>query len=143
MNSGRRVKGDVLGTILGEPQLEETIPGLEELTTLIERYSTPLLSREPLPPSPRKKAAASDRNGGKKTNKGPPKKKTTHYLTKNVYRELDEAKQFLQGLLPPGSKLLASKSKIVNYALQTLLEDFEAKGNESELVKKLLKEKGK
>lgn len=143
MNSGRRVKDDVLGTILGEPQLEETIPGLEELTTLIERYSTPLLSRDPLPPSPRKKTAAGDRNGRQETHKGPTKKKTTHYLTKNVYRELDEAKQFLQGLLPPGSKLLASKSKIVNYALQALLEDFEAKGNESELVKKLLKEKGK
>ena len=132
-------KNDVMGNLLQEPPPAGTIPGLEELTILIERYSQPLIREEKVPPSPRKPAAA----GKQKPKKTGVKRKTTHYLTREVFKDLGEANNFLRGLLPPGSKLLATKSKIVNYAVKMLLEDFESKGEESELVKKLLKDNPK
>ena len=132
-------KRDVLGNLLQDSPAGGAIPGLDELTLLIERYSQPLIKEEQVPPSPRKPAPSR-----KKRKKQPSKKrKTTHYLTREVFKDLGEANNFLRGLLPAGSKLLATKSKIVNYAVKMLLDDFESKGEESELVKKLLKDNPK
>ncbi|MEW6520730.1 MAG: hypothetical protein AB1461_15095 [Thermodesulfobacteriota bacterium] len=132
-------KRDVLGNILQNAPPGGAIPGLEELTTLIERYSQPLIKPEDIPSSPRRPALPDK----KKIKDSGVKTKTTHYLTREVFKDLGAANNFLRGLLPTGSKLLATKSNIVNYAVKMLLEDFESKGEESELVKKLLKDNPK
>jgi hypothetical protein len=128
-------KRDVLGNILRGAERVDTIPGLDELTVMIERYSRPLIDKGKIPPSPLRPPSLA--KGGKK--RAGVKTKATHYLTKEVFRELDVANNYLRGLLPPGSKLLATKSKIVNYAVKKFLDEFDSKGERSELVKKLLK----
>lgn len=73
--------------------------------------------------------------------KGVAKKKTTHYLNRDVYKELDKALDKLRGLLPEDvSKTEVSKSGMVNYALKVMLDEFETKGEKSELVRKLISE---
>ncbi|MBU4260762.1 MAG: hypothetical protein KKC76_02640 [Proteobacteria bacterium] len=139
MEHKNKTKRDVLGNLLQDSHPTGAIPGLDELTMLIELYSQPLLKQEKVPPSPRKPVVPS-----KKKKKQPSvKTKATHYLTREVFKDLGAANHFLRGLLPTGSKLLATKSNIVNYAVKMLLDDFESKGEESELVKKLLKDNSK
>jgi len=137
MGQNNKEKRDVLGNLMQGSHPGGAIPGLDELTMLIERYSRPLIKEEKVPPSPHSPALQSK----SKKEKSSGKTKATHYLTREVFKELDVANNFLRGLLPAGSKLLATKSKIVNYAVKMLLEDFDTKGEESELVKKLLKDK--
>jgi len=138
MGQNNKEKRDVLGNLLQDSPPGGAIPGLDELTLLIERYSRPLITQEKVPPSPRKPALQ-----GKKKKKSSVKTKATHYLTREVFKDLGAANHFLRGLLPTGSKLLATKSNIVNYAVKMLLDDFESKGEKSELVKKLLKDNPK
>ncbi|MCJ7603468.1 MAG: hypothetical protein MUO63_18460 [Desulfobulbaceae bacterium] len=137
MGQNNKEKRDVLGNLMQGSQPGGAIPGLDELTMLLERYSRPLIKEEKVPPSPHSPAIQSKR----KKEKSSGKTKSTHYLTREVFKELDVANNFLRGLLPAGSKLLTTKSKIVNYAVKMLLDDFDSKGEESELVKKLLKDK--
>jgi hypothetical protein len=136
MGRNNREKRDVLGNVLQGTPHGGTIPGLDELTVMIERCSKPLIDKGEIPPSPHKPAII----GNNKKMRAAAKTKATHYLTKEVLRELDMANNYLRGLLPSGSKLLASKSKIVNYAVKMLLDELGAKGKESELMKNLLKE---
>ncbi|MFZ5760109.1 MAG: hypothetical protein ACOY32_10850 [Thermodesulfobacteriota bacterium] len=136
MTDAAKDKKDVLGNLLQGSHPDSDIPGLDELSAMIERYSRPLIAKSDVPPSPPPSRPVKE-SGGKRRGG---KRKTTHYLTKEVFVELNQANDFLKGLLPAGSKLMATKSKIVNYAIKTLLEDFEAKGEDSELVKRILKE---
>ncbi|MBI5558858.1 MAG: hypothetical protein HY885_14625 [Deltaproteobacteria bacterium] len=133
-------KKDVLGNILQGQQHGGSIQGLDELTMMIERYASHYINKENNPSSPPHTPPLPNKTEGKRS---PVKRKSTHYLTKEVFRELNDANLFLRGLLPAGSKLKASKSKIVNYAVKTLLADFDAKGKESELVKNMLKDNPK
>ncbi|MFH1216908.1 MAG: hypothetical protein V1706_10460 [Pseudomonadota bacterium] len=139
MTDDDKKKKDVLGNILQNAHHARGIPGLDELTTLIEHYSRPLIAKGNIPPSSLHPSPL--KTGSKKRRAG--KRKTTHYLTKEVFVELNQANNFLKGLLPAGSKLMATKSKIVNYAVKMLLDDFESKGEDSELVKNILKDKSK
>ncbi len=138
MQRNNKGNGDVLGNLFQGRAPVEAIPGLDELTSIIEKYSRPLLSKHQDNPSTSLQPALANPTK-KKRKKSSGKTKTTHYLTKEVFNDLDKANNFLKGLLPTGSKLLATKSNIVNLALKTLLEDFESNKKESELVKKLLK----
>ncbi|MBI4793492.1 MAG: hypothetical protein HY789_12380 [Deltaproteobacteria bacterium] len=135
MGRNNKEKRDVLGNILQGTHPGGTIPGLDELTVMIERYSKPLIDKGKIPPSPHRPAFL-----GKSRKRAGMKTKATHYLTKEVFRELDVANNFLRGLLPAGSKMLATKSKIVNYAVKMILDEFDSKGEQSELVKNLLKD---
>lgn len=136
MGQNNKEKRDVLGNLMQGSPPGGAIPGLDELTMLIERYSRPLIKEEKVPPLPHSPALQSK----SKKKKSSVKTKATHYLTREVFKELDVANIFLRGLLPAGSKLLATKSNIVNYAVKMLLEDFDSKGEKSDLVKKLLKD---
>ena len=139
MGQNNKEKRDVLGNLMQGSPPGGAIPGLDELTMLIERYSRPLIKEEKVPPLPHSPAVQSK----SKKKKSSVKTKATHYLTREVFKELDVANNFLRGLLPAGSKLLATKSNIVNYAVKMLLEDFDSKGEKSDLVKKLLKDNPK
>jgi len=131
---------DVLGAILHDPHKQKDIQGIDELTEMIERFSKPLISPDIDQQTP-KKPFKIERTQKSFQKSDLIKKKTTHYLTDEVYRELDDANNFLRGLLPPGSKLLTTKSKIVNYAVKIILNDLESKGENSKLVKNILKDK--
>ena len=52
--------------------------------------------------------------------------------------EITQAKVTLKRLLPDGAKGRASKSNLVNYAVNTLLREIEEKGAQSSIIKKIL-----
>jgi hypothetical protein len=72
---------------------------------------------------------------------GASKKKSTHYLREDVFDGLTQAKLILKRLLPDGAKGRASKSNLVNYAVNTLLREIEEKGADSPVIKRILEKK--
>lgn len=121
---------DILGELFRGDKVTN-VPGLEELDSLIHACLAPKASRAPekkmLLPLKRKNVSS--------------KKKTTHYLREDVFDGLTQAKQILLRLLPDGSKGRASKSNLVNYAVNKLLREIEEKGAESPMVKTILGKK--
>ncbi len=65
------------------------------------------------------------------------KKKTTHYLSEEIFDTLADAKEKLRDMLPDEKPSSISKSGIVNFALDMILKEFDAKGDSSLLVKKI------
>lgn len=113
----------------------DPIPVLDELTQLIRLYSpqnpdgrqghnttlsSPLLSKM-LPPHLNRK-------------------KSSFHLSEPVTEGLENAIEFIRDQLPIGSKMQITKSRIVEYALELLLEDFSEYGTDSILAQKILKE---
>jgi len=125
-----REQHDILGELFRGNQNFTAVPGLEELDSLIHACLAPQprTRKNVLPLKPR--AGAS-------------KKKTTHYLREDVFDGLTQAKQILKRLLPDGSKGRASKSNLVNYAVNTLLREIEEKGVDSPAIKSILEKKMK
>jgi hypothetical protein len=118
------------GAHCGDP-----IPVLDELTQLIRLY-TP---QNPVGPSGRNTSLSSpllckllppDYN----------RKKSNFHLSHDVTEGLENAIRILRDQLPLGSKMEITKSKIVEYALELLLEDFDEYGVDSILAQKILKE---
>ena len=117
-------KRDVLKDVLSGSQ-NEAILGLEELRRLISQVSPPEKSLL--------KPARKEPSEGRR----PKKKKTTHYLSEDIFINLGEVKEKLRQMLPDEKKTKVSKSRIVNHALEMILKEFVAKGEESFLVKKI------
>lgn len=117
-------KPDILKEILSGPQSESTL-GLEELKQLIYQISP---AEKPASKPARLKASEIQK---------PKKKKTTHYLSEDIFINLGEVKEKLRQMLPEEKKTKVSKSRIVNHALEMILKEFVAKGEESFLVKKI------
>lgn len=67
------------------------------------------------------------------------KKKVTHYLSEKVSVELSEAKAKIKVMVPPEVKSQVSMSRIVEYALKAILDELDEKGDDSTLVKEILK----
>jgi hypothetical protein len=117
---------DILGDLFRGDDAIGPVAGLEELDSLIhaclprksEKRNVKLL------PLKRKRPAS--------------KKKSTHYLREDVFDGLTQAKEILLRLLPNGSKSKASKSNLVNHAVNQLLREIEEKGLDSPLVKNIL-----
>jgi len=126
--SEKSKKRDILADILNDPHTG-TIRGLEELNKLI--HATPGGTVEQGLPR-----AAEPRV---KSRRGRKKQKTTHYLTREVFDHLGEARAGIRDLLPEESKSKASKSRIVESAITMVLHEFGEKGKESALVRELLK----
>lgn len=124
---------DILGELFLGDQHVTNIPGLEELDSLIHAC---LPSAAPKP-TPRKNVLPL------KANAGANRKKTTHYLREDVFDGLTQAKLILKRLLPDGSKGRASKSNLVNYAVNTLLREIEEKGVDSAVIRTILEKKSK
>lgn len=123
-------KRDILGDILSGPHTE-IIKGLDELNKLIHAS----------PAQPASKAARVASAGKKKQKARAGKQKTTHYLTKEVFDNLGEAKADIRDFLPASVKSKASKSGIVESAITVVLQEFEKKGKDSALIQELLKKK--
>lgn len=118
---------DILGEIFQDRTANTAVPGLEELEALLSSCLAPPSSRpvEPkLLPLPTRKTVS--------------RRKTTHYLQKDVFDGLTQAKQILKRLLPDGAKSRASKSNLVNHAVNIMLREIEEKGSDSPLVQAIL-----
>lgn len=76
----------------------------------------------------------------KKTSPSDSKKKSTHYLSEEIFTDLDEAREKINELVHPRVKSRISKSRIVNQALRMILKEFEEKGEKSHLIKEILKD---
>lgn len=117
---------DILGELFRGEQGSGPVSGLEELEALI-RVCLPKAApcnKTKLLPLKRRQPAS--------------KRKTTHYLREDVFDGLTQAKDILLRLLPEGSKSKASKSNLVNYAVNQLLREIEEKGLDGPLVKSIL-----
>jgi len=125
---------DILADILNDSQ-NGSVRGLDELSKLIHVIGSDQ-DRLAGNVKPRRKAASPTK---KKKKKG--KRKTTHYLNQDVFDNLGAAKKNIKEYLPDGSKTIATKSRIVESAIKVLLGEFEQKGEDSYLVKELLKKK--
>jgi len=68
-----------------------------------------------------------------------PKKKSTHYLSGDIFADLDEARDKINEFVQPHLKSRVSKSRIVDQALRMILKEFEEKGEKSRLIKEILK----
>lgn len=123
-----RAHPDILGELFRGDQSSGPVSGLEELEALI---------RVCLP-----KAEPVDKTGARllplKRRQNASKRKTTHYLREDVFDGLTQAKDILMRLLPDGSKSKASKSNLVNHAVNQLLREIEEKGLDGPLVKSIL-----
>lgn len=117
---------DILGELFRGEQGSGPVSGLEELEALI-RVCLPKAApcnKAKLLPLKRRQATS--------------KRKTTHYLREDVFDGLTQAKDILLRLLPEGSKSKASKSNLVNHAVNQLLREIEEKGLDGPLVKSIL-----
>jgi hypothetical protein len=126
-----REQHDILGELFREDRNLAAVPGLEELDSLIHACLAPKAPQ----PAARKKVLPLKSKGGAST------KKTTHYLREDVFDGLTQAKVILKRLLPAGAKGKASKSNLVNYAVNTLLREIEEKGAQSSIIQKILEKK--
>lgn len=117
---------DILGELFqGEQGM--TVSGLEELDALMQVCLAPKTQ-----PVPSKKLLPLKRR------QFDSKKKSTHYLHEDVFDGLTQAKQILKRLLPEGAKGLASKSNLVNFAVNKLLQEIEEKGVQHSVIKTIL-----
>lgn len=113
----------------------DPIPVLDELTQLIRLYSP----QDPEAPSGRPSATSSPLL----SKLLPPqfnRRKSSFHLSQAVAEDLENATKFIRDQLPLGSKMQITKSRIVEYALELLLEDFNEYGTDSILAQKILKE---
>ncbi len=127
--SNKKEEKDVLADVLTGTH-EEQVPGLAELTELIQRQGQPAET----PKAPTGQVRQKQRRH--RTSK----KKTTHYLSQEVFEELGEAREKLQHMLPEEAINQISKSGIVDTALRMILRELEQHGKESVLYRQLIKE---
>jgi hypothetical protein len=110
----------------------ESIQGLDGLSELI--YQTD--------PSPARQAVSGDGDSSYNlTERKASKKKVTYYLSKKVLVELCEAKARIKVLVPSNFKSKVSMSRIVDYAVDAILEEFNTIGEKSSLVEKIISDK--
>ena len=123
-------KGDVLSDILNDTH-DGFIKELESLNAIIESEG-----------DGHSGTGRADKKTSSKHTRERSKKKTSHYLSRPVYKALNDAKVDLRDLLPdlPKSNLKKSeitKSNIVEIAVKTILEEYKEKGLQSTLIQKL------
>lgn len=113
----------------------DPIPVLDELTQLIRLYS---------PQDPEAPTGRTTNQSSPLLNKLLPpeynRRKSSFQLSRGVIDNLEEATKSIREELPAGSKMQITKSRIVEYALELLLEDFNEYGSKSILAQKILKE---
>ena len=117
---------DILSRILTDVS-NETIPGVSELSEFIHqqnRMTSPILKQvnKDVPSRPGE----------------PAKKRGTYYLTQKVCVELSEAKAKIKVHVPPNLKRKVSMSKIVDFAVKAILDEFNQDGKDSPLVEGIL-----
>lgn len=124
-------KRDILDALLkGAP--DDAPEGLDALARLIHRKVAPEPAAERQ--EPRRPSRSKKRPGAPQD-----KKKSTHYLSGDIFQDLDEAKERINRVIQERSKQHITKSRIVDQALRMILKEFEEKGEASPLFQELLK----
>ena len=124
-------KNDIMDDLLkGSP--EDATSEASSLAKLIHRAGETATAKPPA-------GSAADPDQ-KKAPGGDGKKKSTHYLSGEIFDDLDEARDKINELVHPRLKSKISKSRIVDQALRMILKDFEEKGEKSHLIKEMLKD---
>lgn len=138
----KKMRQDILEELLRGSQFDN-IPGLEGLNDLVRRCAYP----DGLSDG-NKKLKAVQLHAKKITKKikagsGQSKthRKTTHYLSSTIFETLDLTTERIKDLVSESFEGRISKSRIVNHALQLILNDFNKRGVDSALVKQLLEKK--
>lgn len=124
-------KHDIMDDLL-KGSSEDATPEAPSLAKLIHRAGETATAKPPA-------GSASDQSQ-KKAHGGESKKKSTHYLSGEIFDDLDEARDKINELVHPRLKSKISKSRIVDQALRVILKDFEEKGEKSHLIKEMLKD---
>ena len=124
-------KHDIMDALL-KGFVEEATPEALSLAKLIhcpeeKTSSKPHAEKPPAPSSPTQKASEDN------------KKKTTHYLSGEIFADLDEARDKINELMHQRAESKVSKSRIVDQALRMILKEFEEKGEKSRLIKEITK----
>lgn len=123
-------KDDIMDALL-QGSVEDAAHETPSLAKLIHRSGEKTRFKHP-------GGSASGRE--KKENPGADsKKKSTHYLSEEIFADLDEARDKINKLVHPRLKAHVSKSRIVDQALRMILKDFDEKGEKSPLIKEILK----
>ena len=117
---------DILDRVLSDVP-NETIPGLSELSDYIYQRN------RPTSPILREVNSETPSRPGKSA-----KKKVTYYLSQKVCVELSEAKAKIKVQVPSNLKRKVSMSRIVDYAVKAILDEFNRGGKVSPLVKGIL-----
>ncbi|MHB8988244.1 MAG: hypothetical protein ACYC6S_05615 [Desulfobulbia bacterium] len=124
-------KHDIMDALL-KGAAEEAAHETSSLAKLIHRSGEKASAKHPDGSSP-----GPDQ---KKSPGGDSKKKSTHYLSEEIFADLDEARDKINELVHQRLKSRVSKSRIVDQALRMILKEFEEKGEKSPLVKEILKD---
>lgn len=124
-------KHDIMDDLL-KGTSEDATSEASSLAKLIHRTGETASAKPPA-----ESAADQDQ---KKAHGGDGKKKSTHYLSGEIFDDLDEARDKINELVHPRLKSKISKSRIVDQALRMILKDFEEKGEKSHLIKEMLKD---
>ena len=125
---------DVLAELLNDPETEPR-PEQAELIRLIYRSGSKEvgIERGHSPGSIQDSRNPEDNR----------KKKAAYYLSKKVLVELCDAKARIKVVVPSELKAKVSMSRIVNYAVGAILEEFELIGNKSDLMQQFLTDRKK
>ena len=130
MTQKKGIDNDVLGDLLRGGGDTEFASELDALDALITQTGAIIKS----PSTTEKKKPSSQQ---RTPTKG--KKKSTYYVTEETFAHLDKAKVKIKQQVPATFKKHISKSQIINQALGMILRDFEIKGDDSLLMKRLMK----
>jgi hypothetical protein len=101
---------------------------------------TKLIHRAEKTVSAKKSVRKSSGRSRKRPSDNISKKKSTHYLSGEIFTDLEEARVKIDEMITPYFKARISKSRIVNQAIRMILKDFEEKGENSHLIKEILKD---
>lgn len=124
-------KHDIMDALL-KGASEDTAHEASSLAKLIHRAGEAESAKHP--------AGSSSSLGPKKSSAGDSKKKSTHYLSEEIFADLDDARDKINELVHQRLKSRVSKSRIVDQALRMILKEFEEKGEKSHLIKEILKD---
>jgi len=122
---------DIMNAILKGS--EDGGPEASSIEKLVHRRGKTERAKHP----PAEKTSA--RQHPRKTPDSENKKKSTHYLSEEIFEDLDTARDKINELVQQRLKSRISKSRIVDQALRMILKDFEKKGEKSPLIKEILK----
>ena len=139
--SGVEYKNDIMDELLSDSQIHGYIRQ-KELDDLLDVIHSPFLNDTAIYDysiklEPQKKELLKKRRKSRQT-----KRKTTHYLTKDTFDDLDRAKMDIRKHLPEPYRSQISKTKIVNQALEMILQEFQLNGEKSNLMQTILQSLG-
>ena len=134
-NLSKRKKRDLLSELLLGKSTEGLI-GQKELNAVNRLLEVPPVNNTPVNINNQPQKTKNVNPAPKKPQKA--KRKKTHYLTHEISENLDMTQTAIRSLVPENVQFRISKSLIVNQSLAMILQEFEAKGKNSRLMRTII-----